>query len=168
MVDAMTRARGDRSKDLVGFLVGDVYYAVDIFRVKEIINPLPVVTLPHVPPVVVGVADHRGDVVPVLDLRLRFGLPAAQATRRTKWIIVATEDRLVGLVVDAVSGVFGTGPSQERAVPKLGVGDEARGIAVVFRHDGRLVFVIDVDRVAAPAESVDVAAVQALVQEGGA
>lgn len=164
----MTRARGDRSKDLVGFRVGEVHYAVDIFRVKEIINPLPVVALPHAPPVVVGVADHRGDVVPVVDLRLRFGLSAAPPTRRTKWIVVATEDRSVGLVVDAVSGVFGTGPAQERSVPKLGMGDEARGIAAVFRHDDGLVFVIDVDRVAAPAEAVDVSAVQALVQEGGA
>jgi purine-binding chemotaxis protein CheW len=165
-VKAMTRSRGDRSKDLVGFLVGDVHYAVDILRVNEIINPLPVVALPHAPPVVVGVADHRGDVVPVLDLRRRFGLPSVSPTRRTKWIIVATEGRLVGLIADAVSGVFGTGPDQARAVPRLGLGDEARGISAVFQHDGTLVFVIDVDRVAAPAETVDVSGAHALVQGG--
>ncbi|HJL32604.1 MAG TPA: chemotaxis protein CheW, partial [Polyangiaceae bacterium LLY-WYZ-15_(1-7)] len=79
MVDA-TRQRSDRSKNLVGFQVGDVRYAVDILRVREIINPLPLVELPHAPPSVLGVADHRGEVVPVLDLRRRFGLPATAPT----------------------------------------------------------------------------------------
>src|SRR5687767_5938994 len=101
--------RGDRTKNLVGFLVGDVRYAVDILRVREIINPLPVVPLPHAPPVVVGVADHRGQVVPVIDLRRRFGLPLIEITRRTKWIIVRAGERASGLVVDAVTDVFGAG-----------------------------------------------------------
>jgi purine-binding chemotaxis protein CheW len=163
-VEAMTRLRSDRSKDLVGFMVGDVHYAVDILRVKEIINPLAMVALPHAPPVVVGVADHRGDVVPVIDLRRRFGLAPKEATRRTKWILVETDERRVGLVVDSVSAVFGTGPDQARSVPRLGMGDDARGLAAVYQHDGSLVFVIDVDRVAAPAEGIDMQLVQGLAQ----
>ena len=51
-----TTARTDRTKNLVGFVVGEVRYAVDILRVREIINPLPVVALPHAPPAIVGVA----------------------------------------------------------------------------------------------------------------
>jgi purine-binding chemotaxis protein CheW len=163
-VEATARHRNDRSKNLVGFLVGEVHYAVNILRVREIINPLPLVSLPHAPPVVVGVADHRGEVVPVIDLRRRFGLPAKQVTRRTKWIVVEGAERSVGLVVDCVTDVFGAGASAERSVPKLGAGDEARGLASAFVHDGSLIFVIDVDLVAAPAESVDIAAAGPLME----
>ena len=148
--------RADRSKNLVGFMVGSVQYAVSIFEVREIINPMPVVELPHAPAVVLGVTDHRGEVLPIVDLRARFGLDSATRTRRTKWIIVNLEGRAVGLVVDAVTDVFGTTRVDERAVPALGRGDEVRGIEQVFNHGGKLVFVIDVARVAAPARGLDI------------
>ena len=140
--------RADRSKNLVGFMVGSVQYAVSIFEVREIINPMPFVELPHAPAVVLGVTDHRGEVVPVIDLRLRFGLPKGDRTRRTKWIIVELDRRAVGLVVDSVTDVFGTTSKDERTVPALGRGDDVRGIAQVF--------VIDVARVAAPARGLDI------------
>jgi purine-binding chemotaxis protein CheW len=148
--------RADRSKNLVGFLVGNVQYAVSIFEVREIINPMPVVELPHAPAVVLGVTDHRGEVVPIIDLRLRFGLESSARTRRTKWVVVELDGRAVGLVVDAVTDVFGTTSADERAVPALGRGDDVRGIAQVFNHGGKLVFVIDVGRVAAPARGLDI------------
>ena len=148
--------RRDRMKNLVGFLVGDVRYAVDILKVREIINPLPIVELPQSPPAVLGVADHRGEVVPIVDLRTRFGLASADATRRTKWIVVMLEDRSVGLVVDAVTDVFGEGVDALRAVPKLSSGDRARGISAVYARDDGLTFVIDVDVIAEPTQEVDV------------
>lgn len=154
-MESGARHRSDRTKNLVGFLVGDVRYAVDILRVREVVNPLPIVGLPHAPPVVVGVADHRGEVIPVVDLRRRFGLPANEDPRRTKWIIVQTGDRSAGLVVDAVTDVFGAGAPDQREVPQLGAGDAARGISAVYAHEGTLVFVVDVDRLAAAAEFVD-------------
>lgn len=155
---SLARRRADRSKNLVGFTIGEVQYAVDIFRVREIINPLPIVPLPHAPAAVLGVADHRGQVVPVLDVRRRFGLPPSVSTRRTKWIVVQVGERAVGLVVDAVTDVFGAGEPDQRAVPEIGVGDAARGIAAVYSHGGQLVFVLDVDRIAAVAEVLDVSA----------
>lgn len=151
----MSRRRGDRDKNLVGFLLDEVHYAVDIFRVREIINPLEVVPLPHAPPAVLGVADHRGEVVPVVDVRRRFGLATTAPTRRTKWIVVDLGDRLVGLAVDAVTEVFGASEPDAREVPRIGVNDAARGIAAVYSHGGRLVFVLDLDRVAAVAELLD-------------
>ena len=153
--------RADRSKNLVGFMVGSVQYAVSIFEVREIINPMPFVELPHAPAVVLGVTDHRGEVVPVIDLRLRFGLPKGDRTRRTKWIIVELDGRAVGLVVDSVTDVFGTTSKDERSVPALGRGDDVRGIAQVFNHGGHLVFVIDVARVGAPARGLDIEGIAA-------
>jgi purine-binding chemotaxis protein CheW len=165
-VETATR-RADRSKNLVGFQVGSVAYAVDIQRVHEIINPLPLVQLPHAPDSVLGVADHRGEVIPVIDLRVRFGLPTTELTRRTKWLIVATRSGKAGLVVDGVTEVFGAGPADARSVPKLGRGDETRGLAAVFAYEGGLVFVIDGDRVAAPAEALDLPGIAASMGGSG-
>ncbi len=142
----MHRHRHDPSKNLVGFVVGDVEYAVAIARVREIANPLTVVALPHPPPAVVGVADYRGEVVPVVDLRTRFGLPSVAATRKTKWIVVDVSTRVVALVVDAVTEVFGTGGAELRPAPSLGGGDDVRGIAGVANHGKGMVFVLDTAR----------------------
>lgn len=162
----LARRRGDRNKNLVGFTIADVHYAVDIERVREILNPLPIVPLPHAPPAVLGVADHRGEVVPILDVRRRFGLPSVDATKRTKWIVVALGERLVGLVVDSVTDVFGTTDPEARSVPEIGVGDAARGIAAVYAYDGKLVFVLDVDRIAAVAEILDMRSIQRAIERG--
>jgi purine-binding chemotaxis protein CheW len=140
------RQRHDPTKSLVGFVVGDVQYAAPIARVREISNPLPLVALPHAPPAVRGVADYRGQVCPVIDLRARFDLELVPATRRTKWILVEVADRVLALIVDAVTEVFGTGGNELRPAPPLGGGDDKRGIAGVTNHGGTMVFVLDLVR----------------------
>ena len=154
----MPRHRHDPSKNLVGFHVGEVMYAVRIEMVREIVNPLEVVGLPRAPKSVRGVADYRGVVVPVIDLRERFALPAAVQSRKTKWIVLDVEQptstanagpvslvsgRYAALVVDAVTEVFGYGAGGIRPAPPLGQGDELRGIEGVTTFHDRLVFVLD-------------------------
>jgi purine-binding chemotaxis protein CheW len=140
------RQRHDPSKNLVGFVVGDVEYAVAIARVKEIVNPLAAVPLPHAPASVVGVAEFRGEVIPIVDLRMRFALPAVEPTRKTKWIVVEELHRFVALVVDGVTEVFGTGGAELRPAPSLGGGEDRRGLAGVTIHGKGLVFVLDTAR----------------------
>jgi purine-binding chemotaxis protein CheW len=161
----MARHRHDPSKDLVGFLVGAVMYAVRIDVVREIVNPLTVVDLPRAPYTVKGVADYRGEVVPVVDLRERFGLDPAQRSRKAKWIVLDVGLRRPGaaasapaasagrganlgaryaaLVVDSVTEVFGLAGGELRPAPPLGAGDDARGIEGVTTLGTRLVFVLD-------------------------
>jgi purine-binding chemotaxis protein CheW len=150
----MPRHRHDPSKDFVGFLVGEVMYAVRIDVVREIVNPLAVVDLPRAPATVKGVADCRGEVVPVIDLRERFGLPAVPRSRKTKWIVIdtaprrpapapAAPSRHAALVVDSMTEVFGLAGGELRPAPPLGVGDDMRGIEGVTTLGDRLVFVLD-------------------------
>ena len=146
MLESGQRHRTDAHKNLVGFVVGDVHYAIDIGRVREIVNPLAITTLPHTPMELVGVADHRDEVVPVIDLRVRFNLPRRKEERGTKWILVTVGTRVVGLVVDAVTDVFGAGSDEIRPTPDVGGNQDVRGIAGVARHDGKLVFVLDTTR----------------------
>jgi purine-binding chemotaxis protein CheW len=156
------RHRHDPSKTLVGFSVGGVHYAIAIADVREICNPLTLVTLPHAPPAVHGVADFRGEVIPVIDLRARFGLAPAESSRRIKWVVVSVVGRAVALVVDEMLGVFGTAGLGLRPAPPLGGGEEVRGIEGVTRNAEGLVFVIDVgsfrdltQRLALPSPSGD-------------
>lgn len=141
-----TKQRPDTQKSLVGFVVGDVAYAVPIVSVREIVNPIALTELPHAPPSVAGVADHRGEVVPIVDLRVRFGLPRLSDPRRAKWILLDSEGRTFGLAVDRVTDVFGTGGAEIRRAPALGPGDDVRGISGVTTYDGTLTFVLDVSR----------------------
>jgi purine-binding chemotaxis protein CheW len=134
-------------KNLVGFLVGETHYAVDILRVREIVNPLPLVSVPHTPAHVVGVADHRGQTVPVVDLHVRFGMAPGELTRRTKWIIADVNGVDAGLWVDAVTSVFGVSTGDVRPPPDLAVTPAARFIAGVTVFDGSLVFLVDLDRI---------------------
>lgn len=146
------RHRPDPQKSLVEFIVGDVHYAIDIVHVREIINPQTVTPLPYTPREVVGVSDHRRKVVPIVDLRARFNLPPAETSRSTKWILVNSpreddHDGLVGLVVDAVTEVFGTAGEEMRQTPELGGNKDIRGISGVVRHNDTLTFVLDKARI---------------------
>jgi purine-binding chemotaxis protein CheW len=136
--------RSDPQKSLVGFVVGQVSYAVPIDNVREIVNPLPITELPHAPPTIAGVADHRGEIVPVVELRVRFGLPPLSDPRRAKWILIDVTGRGVALCVDRVTEVFGTVGADLKPAPSLGGGDEVRGIAGVVSREGGLTFILDV------------------------
>jgi purine-binding chemotaxis protein CheW len=152
-----TQKRHDPDKSLVGFIVGEVAYAVPIHAVREIKNAETIVPLPKAPEFVLGVADYRGDVVPVVDMRLRLGLPAVSPTRRTKWIVLDVGGRFIALVVDSVTEVFGTANVALKSAPPLGGGELARGISSVANHESRLVFVLDVTTLKSATDSLEIA-----------
>jgi len=138
--------RKDPSKNLVECILGDVRYAVGIGAVREIVNPLPTVELPSAPSWVIGVADYRDEVVPVIDLRVRFGLAKSVSTPRTKWIVVRRGEISFALVVDAVTEVFRSG--DVKPAPALQEGADIRALDGVTSHDGDMVFILDIARLA--------------------
>ena len=110
-----------------------------------------------------GVADHRGEVVPIVDLRRRFQLPPLADDAKAKWIMLDLDGRWVGLAVDQVTEVFGTVASKFGPPPKMGEGDAKRGILGVVHHDGGLIFVLDVtaiEVVAMPMDASELAVLQ--------
>lgn len=161
-----SRMRDGAERSLVGFVVGDVAYAVEIASVREIVNPLPTTALPHLPPSVIGVANHRGEVIPIVDLRERFGLgKRIEGDRRVKWILVSAGEAIVGLVVDAMTSVFGVPSGDLRPAPELGGEGDLRGIASVAHHEGRFVFVLDLERFEALTAPLSGAALLAMKRE---
>jgi purine-binding chemotaxis protein CheW len=150
------RSRASTDRNLVAFEVGGVAYALDILRVREIVRPLPMVALPHLPPAVAGVVDHRGDVVPVVDLRVRFGAQATGRDKDVRWLIVTRGTRLLGIVVDRVLEVFGVAGSATREAPDISTGQAQRGIKGACSHGGRLFFVLDVDMLTAVVDEISI------------
>ena len=139
------------ARDLLRVEVHGVLYAIEVSRIREIVNPLQLIELPHERRFVLGVSEYRDEVVAVIDLRRLFGLPTEPPSRRTKWIILDAGERLVGVVVDAVLDVFSSAEHQERQVPVLDERHRERGIRSAYRHDERLVFLLDAARLAEPA-----------------
>jgi len=138
------RFRREQYRSLVGFIVGDVAYAVPTACVREITTPAPVTELPHLPRGVLGVFEHRGQVVPVIDLRTCFGVPERAAERRNQWIIVEVGQHRIGLSVNRVTGVFEVGFGALKPVPELGKQVDPRALVGVANQQDRLTFVLDI------------------------
>jgi purine-binding chemotaxis protein CheW len=137
---ARAPGREDRAEvprvQLCTFRIGGEDYAVDIMRIREIIHPLPITPVPRAPASVEGVVRLRGEVVPVLDVRKRLGLPASAATRRTRFLIVNVARRRIGLVVDEVCEVIRIPREEIRPAPPLGDDRAPRFFLGVCGGDG--------------------------------
>ena len=133
---------------LVAFGVGDGDYAVDIMRIKEIINPVAVTPMPKAPPFIEGVIELRGAILPIIDVRKRFDMTPTSATRATKYLIVSIdvgEARVIaGLIVDRVSEPLRVPRTEIRPAPRLSVSERAFFTGVVAHH-GKMLMVLDVD-----------------------
>ncbi len=110
----------DTQKDkYLTFTLGDELYGIDIRVVIEIIGILPITGVPEVPDYVRGIINLRGKIIPVVDMRLRFGRPFRAYTDRTCVIVIEAEDVLVGLIIDGVSEVLDIPSEQVVPPPKL-------------------------------------------------
>lgn len=134
------------------FIVGDEEYALDIMRIKEIINPVEVTRVPRSPEFIEGIIELRGAFLPVVDLRKRFDVPAGEVDRDTKYIIVGLEGRIVGLVVDRVLEVRRIGVDAVSDAPELASNVDARFFNGVAKWDDRIVMLLDLDAVLSSVE----------------
>jgi purine-binding chemotaxis protein CheW len=113
-------AEADALAQLCTFRIAGEDYAIDIMRVREIIHPGPITPVPRAPAFVEGVIRLRGDVIPVIDVRKRFGLPGTPATRKSRFLVVNVAGRRIALVVDEVREVLRLPRSEIRPAPALG------------------------------------------------
>jgi purine-binding chemotaxis protein CheW len=140
-------ARDERK--LVGFTIDGVAYGIDIMSVSEVINPTALVAVPALSPHVKGVTDHREAVVPIVDLRARFGSGESPGMSKTKWIIVKIDGKDVGLEVDRVTQVLTvTSDIKRGAMPEAYV--EKPWVKEVFQTQDELVFELNLTAVVQP------------------
>jgi len=132
------------------FLLGDEEYGVDILRVQEIRGWDSVTTIPNAPAFIKGVINLRGTIVSILDLRERFGIESVEYNELTVVVVLRVKgegkERIMGVVVDAVSEVYHIAENDLKDPPDLGYAinmDYMRGMATV---DEKMVIILDIDQ----------------------
>lgn len=141
-----------RAGKYLTFSLADEHYGLDIVRVQEIVGLLPVTRVPRLPDFVAGVVNLRGRVIPVIDLRLSFGMPASALEERTCIVIVSIERPdgsfvTRGAIVDEVSDVVAFSEGAIEATPEFGTSVDTSFITGVGRVDDRVVLLLDIDKV---------------------
>lgn len=133
------------------FTLGGEMFAVETLSVKEIIEYGQITAVPMMPPSIRGVINLRGAVVPVIDLKARFGAPATEVTRRTCIVIIELgaedEHQVIGIVVDTVSEVLEIPPSEIEPPPAFGARIRADFISGMGKIAGRFVILLDMGQV---------------------
>lgn len=133
------------------FTLAGEEYGIGILKVREIIGMMPITPVPLAPEFLKGVINLRGKVIPVVDLRRKFGMEEAQVTERTCIIVVeinGTGSQVpMGIVVDAVSEVLNVKASDIEQTPNLGGNLRADYILGIGKMDGGIKILLDIDRV---------------------
>jgi purine-binding chemotaxis protein CheW len=149
---AVGPAASGEERQLVVFQLGAELYGVDIARVHEIIRLQSITRVPRAPSFVEGVINLRGKVIPVVDLRRRFGLPLAEHTRATRTVVVEIGDQVVGIIVDSVSEVLRVNTATIEPPSPVVAGIDSEYLHGIAKLPERLVILLDLDRVLAREE----------------
>jgi purine-binding chemotaxis protein CheW len=133
------------------FKLEDEVFAVDVAKVREILDFTPATKVPGTSDFMQGVINVRGNVVPVVDMRLKFGLSATEKTVNTCIVVLeisVDEDKTVlGALVDSVQEVFEMEASQIEAAPRIGTRCKAEFIKGIGKRNNELIIILDIDRV---------------------
>jgi purine-binding chemotaxis protein CheW len=144
-------ARAGTGKYLL-FALGQEEYALELAKTREVLGLVPITPVPGTPKFVRGVTSFRGAVLPVIDLRVAFGLPARDG-EHTGILVAASGDVEIGLVVDRVTGMIDVGPEAVRETPTPGGETATAAIRGIRRDHGNVTIILDVGMVLAPAEA---------------
>ncbi len=150
-MDQAVRVMADKEGKYLTFSLTDEEYGIGILKIKEIIGMMPITTVPQTPEFVKGVINLRGKVIPVIDLRLRFGMDAIDYTERTCIIVVEIDGSAgtvqIGIVVDAVSEVLNVNAEDVEETPTFGAKLNTDYILGMAKMEGGVKILLDIDRV---------------------
>jgi len=163
---ATTVAKADeRGGKYLVFQLGREEFGIRVLKVREIMGVQDITSIPHTPPSVKGVINLRGKVIPVVDLRLKFGLPEQTYTQRTCIVVVQVAGdagpMLMGIVVDGVVEVLNLAAADIEDTPDFGNGAAAPCLLGMAKVKGKVKILLDIDKVLT---SQDLGVLTALVQ----
>jgi purine-binding chemotaxis protein CheW len=151
----ITAARAkNRTGKYLTFSLSNESYGVDVLKVREIIRFLKITPVPQMPAYVKGVINLRGRVLPVIDLRLKFGLEATEPTERTCIVVVRIltggHDITLGMIVDSVEEVINLNESEIEETPEFGAKVDTAYLMGMAKVKGAIKTLLDIDKVIAP------------------
>jgi purine-binding chemotaxis protein CheW len=133
------------------FTLADEVFAVDVARVREILEITSITKVPQVPEFMRGVINLRGSVVPVIDMRLKFGMPETAQTVNTCIIVVEVvmegERIILGSLADSVQEVIEIEPTHIEAAPRIGTHLKTEFLKGMGKHNERFVMILEIDKV---------------------
>ena len=142
---------GHRGGKYLTFSLADEHYGIGILKIKEIIGMMPITKVPQTPAFVKGVINLRGKVIPVIDLRLRFGMESIEYADRTCIVVVEIEGSsgniLIGNVVDSVSEVLNIKEEDIEDAPTFGTKLNTESILGIAKMEGGVKILLDIDHV---------------------
>lgn len=144
--DQFTDGNEDGRSQYLTFRLMNEEYGLDILCVQEIRGFSQVTPLPNSPPEVRGMMNLRGAVVPVIDMRMKFGMPSTEYTRFTVIIVTNIGDKSIGLVVDAVSDVLHFSAAEIAPPPDFGSGVDTANFRGIARSGERFVGLLNLER----------------------
>jgi purine-binding chemotaxis protein CheW len=151
MEDQTSKIKMDRGGKYLTFTLADEDYGIEILKVKEIIGMMPITTVPQTPDFVKGVVNLRGKVIPVVDLRLKFGMASQEYTERTCIIVVEifsnSGSTMMGIVVDSVSEVVQIRNDDIEETPQFGTKLDTDYILGMAKTDGRVKILLAIDKI---------------------
>lgn len=130
---------------LVGFVVGEEEFSVPILTIQEIIKPIEWTRVPRTPDYVLGVFNLRGTVIPLIDLRLKFGLPSEKMTDNSRFIVMKNETETAGFVIDRLTEAIRLKKSEIGPAPETAM-QEKTLIEGVGKQDDKILTILKVDK----------------------
>jgi purine-binding chemotaxis protein CheW len=137
----------DTGQEYVTFTLNDEMYAFDALHVQEIIELSTVTKVPHLPDYLKGVINLRGTIIPVIDLKQKFGMQRGEYLKHTCIIVTEYSRGVMGLIVDSVSDILNILPQSISDAPDFGTSINTEFIAGMAKAGDALVLLLDVDRV---------------------
>lgn len=144
--EKLARAANEQGQEYLTFTLGDENYALDILRVKEIRGYETVTKIANAPEFMKGVINLRGDIVPVIDLRIKFNVGEATYDEFTIVIVLQIEGRYVGVVVDGVSDVVTLTAEEIRPAPNFGVAFDSEYLIGLASVGEGMVILVDIEK----------------------
>ena len=141
-----------QGKEFLAFKLGAEEYGIDILKVQEIRGYEAVTRIANAPEFIKGVINLRGIIIPVVDMRIKFRLGSAEYGPFTVVIILNIGNRVVGMVVDAVSDVTTLAPEQIKAAPDMGSSIDTDHITGLGTIDDRMLILVDIDKLMSSAD----------------
>lgn len=158
-MDEVQKKQDAELMQLVTFSIGEEEFGVDILKVQEIIRMMEITKVPRAPEFVEGVINLRGKVIPIIDLRRRFGMAARDHDKHTRIIVIEINNMIVGFVVDSVSEVLRIPAGTVEPPPPVVSGLESEYISGVGKLTDRLLILLDLDRLLSNEERQSLAGV---------
>lgn len=136
----------EKEHQVVGFRIGNETYGVRIGAVREIVRVPEITAVPNAPDVIEGVINLRGKIIPVMDLRKRFGSSAVQPDKKNRILVVELDNKFVGLIVSSASEVLKIPPSEIESPGSVFAEGESSYVTGVGKLKGRLIILLDIAR----------------------